>query len=377
MRCARSPAGASLVITDTNRRRGRLTSFLNTYGPTLQAGEQPFVTDPYNQPFDVFPDATSKSQTVTVMSGVKNVQATSGTQPFSLMVNRPSLAVDGNVKTAWLVDGSVPVGPEMLRITFDKADHHRPRHARAAAGPGAGPVDHARDVGVRRPRCGAHPARQLVAPRVGPDRAVPPPDVLDARHPHRRRPRRGQALPPERGRLRGGSGGRRRVGRRGRARAREHAAARRPARRARPRLERPRARVRDVARRDGRRGDATPVHACRRPATFTLSGTAQLGTDSTDGTLDRRLGLADASAGGISITSSRRLNDPIARGLVGDRRRPRDGVEHPARRRARARSGSRSRARSRSTTSGSTSSTTAATRCRPGCGSPRTTARRR
>ncbi len=126
---ARDPAvlrdlapGASLVVTDSNRKRPYWsTSLTKSYGPTEQADEQPLAKSPYDQRLDVFPDAGTDAQTVTIMRGVKSVRATQGYHVFNLVATRPSLVLDGSIYTGWSIDaGAKTVGKERLRIDFLK-----------------------------------------------------------------------------------------------------------------------------------------------------------------------------------------------------------------------------------------------------------------
>jgi arabinofuranan 3-O-arabinosyltransferase len=114
--------GAALVVTDSNRKRPYwATSLTKSYGATEQATEEPLAKSPYDQRLDVFPDATTKSQTVTILRGVKSVRATSGYQVFNPTGTRPALVLDGNIYTGWTVNaGSRSVGKERLRIDFEK-----------------------------------------------------------------------------------------------------------------------------------------------------------------------------------------------------------------------------------------------------------------
>jgi arabinofuranan 3-O-arabinosyltransferase len=115
------PSGAALVVTDSNRRRPFwATSLTNSYGPTEQAGENPLERSGYDQRLDVFPDASSDAQTVAVLSGVKSVQATQGAAAFNAIDTRPSLVLDGNVYTGWLIGAGARPGSERLRIELEK-----------------------------------------------------------------------------------------------------------------------------------------------------------------------------------------------------------------------------------------------------------------
>ena len=111
---------------------------------------------------------------------------------------------------------------------------------------------------------------------------------------------------------------------------------------------------------------------------FTVEGDARLSARAPDAVLDALLGRPDAADGGVTATSTARLDGDLgALGVVRDRRRPDDRVADALR----VRAGQRRHlhvgaARSRSTTSTSSCSRTGATRCRPSSRSPPTTASR-
>jgi hypothetical protein len=97
-------AGATLVVTDTNRRQPfRWDNLQDVAGPTLGAGEaQP--ADPSDHPLDIFPGAPSEAQTTTTLRGVVSVSASGSANPFQyLPEDRAVEAVDGNIDTAWQV----------------------------------------------------------------------------------------------------------------------------------------------------------------------------------------------------------------------------------------------------------------------------------
>ncbi len=117
------PAGAVLVVTDSNRRRGmRWAGMRNNYGYTEQANEKPLQEDLLDQRLEVFPNSKDGSKTVTELHGVKAVRATTyGTPAFGYAPEvRPSQALDGDAKTAWEVASGInEVGPERLRIDLE------------------------------------------------------------------------------------------------------------------------------------------------------------------------------------------------------------------------------------------------------------------
>ncbi len=96
--------GATLVVTDTNRRQPfRWDNIQDVAGPTLAAG-QPQPDDPSDEPLDIFPGAPADAQTTTAVSGVASVTASASANPFQyLPEERPVEAVDGDPETAWQV----------------------------------------------------------------------------------------------------------------------------------------------------------------------------------------------------------------------------------------------------------------------------------
>lgn len=114
-------SGATLVITDSNRRRGlRWSGMRANTGYTEQAGEEPLRTDLLDQRLEVFPGSTDADRSVTVLrGGVRRVRATAYGSRFFGYANtaRPALALDGDVDTAWEVSGGEhDVAPDVLRI---------------------------------------------------------------------------------------------------------------------------------------------------------------------------------------------------------------------------------------------------------------------
>lgn len=109
-------ADATLVLTDTNRRRAEsfFSSVRDTTGATERAGQQPLASDPNDQRLDVFPGATDASRTVAEQHGGL-VDATSyGDADRYTPEDRPVNAVDGNLQTAWRTAGSRPLNADHL-----------------------------------------------------------------------------------------------------------------------------------------------------------------------------------------------------------------------------------------------------------------------
>lgn len=114
-------AGAELVLTDTNRRTAqRWFTLRENSGYTEAAGEQPLEHDAGDARLDVFPGSGDRARTVAVPLGGVRVRATAYGNPVSYVPDqRPSLAADGDLETAWLVGGFSEVAGERIRLDFD------------------------------------------------------------------------------------------------------------------------------------------------------------------------------------------------------------------------------------------------------------------
>jgi hypothetical protein len=111
---------ASLVVTDSNRRRGRRWSTLrDNIGYTEQAGEKPLRTDLTDNRLPVFPDATDDSSTVAEYPGGVSARASSYGNPISFTPEfRAANAVDGDPRTSWRTGASTDVRGEALELDF-------------------------------------------------------------------------------------------------------------------------------------------------------------------------------------------------------------------------------------------------------------------
>lgn len=117
------PESTLLVLTDSNRRRGQRWGVLHDqFGYTEVAGEEALTVDPTDQRLDVFADETDAGRTVTELSGVRSLRATSyGIPSFGYVPGeRPAAAFDGDVKTGWRVDAGVPVGNQRLEVVLER-----------------------------------------------------------------------------------------------------------------------------------------------------------------------------------------------------------------------------------------------------------------
>jgi arabinofuranan 3-O-arabinosyltransferase len=115
---ALAAGGANLVVSDSNRRSGFISSRLRgNVGHVMQATENVdsngIVLDPFGT------TGGTGAQTIAVLHGVRSI-----TSPFSPEVtqfaeHRPFAALDGNVHTAWLADRWLAPERHHLDIAFD------------------------------------------------------------------------------------------------------------------------------------------------------------------------------------------------------------------------------------------------------------------
>ncbi len=113
--------GATVVVTDTNRRRAfRWDTIVDEAGQTLTA-TQPQQTDASNSPVVLFPGAPITSYTLASYVGVHAVTASSyGDTVTYLPEDRPSQAIDGNTDTAWETGAfGQPLG-QWWQVQFDQ-----------------------------------------------------------------------------------------------------------------------------------------------------------------------------------------------------------------------------------------------------------------
>jgi len=121
---------ATLVLTDSNRRRARRWSTLrDNTGYTEQAGETPLREDLTDNRLPVFPDAGDDAFTVAEYPGGVVARATSYGNPISYTPEyRAANAVDGDPRTAWQTGASSDVRGETLELDFAQpvdTDHIR------------------------------------------------------------------------------------------------------------------------------------------------------------------------------------------------------------------------------------------------------------
>ncbi|HEX6394048.1 MAG TPA: alpha-(1-_3)-arabinofuranosyltransferase family protein [Acidimicrobiales bacterium] len=110
--------GATLVVTDTNAlASSRWGSLRDNVGQIDQPGVQPLTNNPSDYSLPLFPGAGTAAQTVTDVTGVKDVRATGYGDPLSFTPeNRPINALDGDPSTAWTFGAHSPVAGGRIRI---------------------------------------------------------------------------------------------------------------------------------------------------------------------------------------------------------------------------------------------------------------------
>ncbi len=116
---------AAVLITDSNRDRARhWRSSQDTTGYTEPGGSQQDVLRPISsdQRLPVFDDDDPLTQTIAVQRGPVTATATSYGEPFAyLPEHRPSMAIDGDPRTAWSVgEHANPVG-ETIRLALTES----------------------------------------------------------------------------------------------------------------------------------------------------------------------------------------------------------------------------------------------------------------
>jgi len=115
--------GADLVLTDTNRKRGRRWSTVweNT-GYTEPAGSEPLRNDISDNRLPLFPEAGDDAFTTVDQRGVAEVQASRYGNPVTFTPeDRPAYALDGDLETTWTVGDFSPVVGERIVVELDEA----------------------------------------------------------------------------------------------------------------------------------------------------------------------------------------------------------------------------------------------------------------
>ena len=110
--------GAVLLLTDSNRRRGeRWTTVRHTRGYTEPAGSEPLEVDATDNRLPVFPDAGEDAMTMAHELGGVVARATRYGNPITFTSEeRPALAVDGDIDTAWRTSAFADARGERIEL---------------------------------------------------------------------------------------------------------------------------------------------------------------------------------------------------------------------------------------------------------------------
>ncbi len=113
---------ATLVVTDTNRKRARRWSTVrDNTGYTETAAETPLVDDPSDARLTLFPGAGANAYTTVEERGVRSVRASGYGNPISYTPeDRPARAFDGDTFTAWKVGAFSPVDGQHIEVRLSK-----------------------------------------------------------------------------------------------------------------------------------------------------------------------------------------------------------------------------------------------------------------
>lgn len=122
------PFNADLLLTDSNRKRAeRWGTVRENYGYVETATGKPLVKDPNDARLPVFPGETTADQTVAVLGGVADIEASGyGNEVSYSPANRPFYAFDGDPTTAWSVGAFGDPRGQRLRVDLLKpvtSDH--------------------------------------------------------------------------------------------------------------------------------------------------------------------------------------------------------------------------------------------------------------
>jgi hypothetical protein len=114
--------GAALLVTDSNRKRGeRWTTIRHTRGFTETADYQPLARDARDNRLPLFPDESNGAMSLAEDRGGVSARATSyGNQITFTSEERPALAVDGDLETAWRTGAFADARGERIELTYDE-----------------------------------------------------------------------------------------------------------------------------------------------------------------------------------------------------------------------------------------------------------------
>jgi arabinofuranan 3-O-arabinosyltransferase len=116
------PAGAALIVTDTNRKRAQQwRSSQDTTGFTEDAGQGVLDKDYADNRLPVFPGSGTDAETLALQVGGARAEASAYGEPTAYRPeDRAQQAIDGNDTTAWIVGDRGEVIGQRLRLTFPK-----------------------------------------------------------------------------------------------------------------------------------------------------------------------------------------------------------------------------------------------------------------
>jgi arabinofuranan 3-O-arabinosyltransferase len=116
-----SQPGSVLVVTDSNRKRGRRWGAVKDIeGATQRADESALVKDEADSQLDLFPGSTASAQTVVESPGAEVSTTRYGNRITYWQEERGSRAFDGDVSTAWQFGTHDTVAGERLRLDLAK-----------------------------------------------------------------------------------------------------------------------------------------------------------------------------------------------------------------------------------------------------------------
>lgn len=112
---------AMLVLTDTNRRQAqRWSTIRDTTGILERPGQEPLEVDPTDQRLELFPDADDDASTVRIARGGVTARASAYGNAVSLTPeDDPANAADGDINTSWKTGGFSAANGDLLELTYE------------------------------------------------------------------------------------------------------------------------------------------------------------------------------------------------------------------------------------------------------------------
>ncbi len=111
---------AELMVTDTNRRRARRWNRLrDDVGLTERSGQQAIAEDADDFRFEIVEDQSDRDRTVVEQRGGRVDATAYGDKDAYLPSERPALAFDGDVRTAWRTAGGRELDGDRLVLELD------------------------------------------------------------------------------------------------------------------------------------------------------------------------------------------------------------------------------------------------------------------